>query len=50
MNIKEDIEFIGPARLSVVEEAQTKIVTVIRRLDDQGEIYIRRGDQDAIIN
>lgn len=49
-SLREDIEFVGPARLSVVEEAQTNIVTTIRRLDDQGEIYIRRGDQDAIIN
>ena len=49
-SLREDIEFMGPARLSVVEEAQQKIVTVIRRLDDQGEIYIRRGDQDAIVD
>lgn len=49
-SLKEDIEFIGPARLSVVEEAQQKIVSVIRRLDEQGEIYIRRGDQDAIVD
>lgn len=49
-SLKEDIEFMGPARLSVVEEAQQKIVNVIRRLDEQGEIYIRRGDQDAIVD
>ena len=49
-SLREDIEFLGPARLSVVEESQTKIVTVIRRLDEQGEIYIRRGDQDAIVD
>lgn len=49
-SLKEDIEFLGPARLSVVEEAQQKIVSVIRRLDDQGEIYIRRGEQDAIVD
>lgn len=49
-SLREDIEFLGPARLSVVEEAQQKIVGVIRRLDDQGEIYIRRGEQDAIID
>lgn len=47
--LKEDMQFLGPARLSAVEEAQQKIVTVIRRLDEQGEIYIRRGDQDAIV-
>lgn len=49
-SLKEDIEFLGPARLSVVEEAQQAIVAVVRRLDDQGEIYIRRGEQDAIID
>ena len=48
-SLKEDIEFFGPARLSVVEEAQQNIVAVIRRLDDQGEIYIQRGEQDAIV-
>lgn len=49
-SLKEDIDFLGPARLSVVEEAQQAIVAVVRRLDDQGEIYIRRGEQDAIID
>lgn len=49
-SLREDIEFLGPARLSVVEEAQQNVVAVIRRLDDQGEIYIRRGDQDAIVD
>jgi flagellar motor switch protein FliG len=48
--IKEDMQFMGPARLSAVEEAQTKIVAIIRSLDESGEIYIRRGDQDAIIS
>ncbi|MGO2084041.1 flagellar motor switch protein FliG [Vagococcus sp.] len=48
--LKEDLQFLGPARLSAVEEAQQKIVSVIRRLDEQGEIYIGRGDQDAVIS
>ncbi|MEC6747115.1 flagellar motor switch protein FliG [Marinilactibacillus sp. XAAS-LB27] len=47
--LKEDMQFLGPARLSAVEEAQQKIVTVIRRLDEQGEVYIMRGEQDAIV-
>lgn len=47
--LKEDMQFLGPARLSAVEEAQQNVVTVIRRLDELGEIYIMRGDQDAII-
>ncbi|MDE1548284.1 flagellar motor switch protein FliG [Jeotgalibaca caeni] len=48
--IKEDMQFMGAARLSAVEEAQQKIVGVIRSLDESGEIYIRRGEQDAIIS
>jgi len=47
--LKEDIQFMGPVRLSTVEEAQHKIVGIIRRLDDAGEIVIGRGDQDAVI-
>lgn len=47
--LKEDLQFLGPARLSAVEEAQQTIVAVIRRLDEEGEIYIGRGDQDAVI-
>lgn len=48
--MKEDMQYLGPARLSVVEEAQQKVVAVIRQLDDQGEIYIRRGEQDEIVS
>ena len=47
--LKEDIQFMGPVRLSTVEEAQHKIVGIIRRLEEAGEIVIGRGDQDSII-
>lgn len=47
--LKEDIQFMGPVRLSTVEEAQHRIVGIIRRLDEAGEIVISRGDQDAVI-
>ena len=47
--IKEDIEFMGPVRLKDVEEAQQKIVNVIRKLEDAGEIIISRGGGDEII-
>lgn len=47
--LKEDIQFMGPVRLSTVEEAQFKIVSIIRRLDEAGEIVIGRGDQDSVI-
>jgi len=49
-NLQEELQFMGPARLSAVEEAQQKVVSVIRRLDEVGEIYLRRGEQDAIIS
>ena len=35
--IKEDMEFMGPVRLKDVEEAQQKIVNVIRKLEDSGD-------------
>jgi len=47
--IKEDMDFMGPVRLRDVEEAQQKIVNVIRRLEDAGEIIISRGGGDEII-
>jgi flagellar motor switch protein FliG len=47
--IKEDIEFMGPVRLKDVEDAQQKIVNIIRKLEDAGEIVISRGGGDEII-
>ncbi|QNU68386.1 flagellar motor switch protein FliG [Ruminiclostridium herbifermentans] len=47
--IKEDLEFMGPVRLKDVEEAQQKIVNIIRKLEDAGEIVISRGGGDEII-
>lgn len=47
--LREDIEFLGPIRLRDVEEAQQRIVQVIRRLDEAGEIVISRGGEDALI-
>ncbi len=47
--IKEDIEYIGPVRLKEVEEAQQKIVNIIRKLEDSGEIIVSRGGGDEII-
>ena len=47
--IKEDMDFMGPVRMKDVEEAQQKIVGVIRRLEDAGEIVISRGGGDEII-
>ena len=47
--IKEDLEFMGPVRLKDVEESQQKIVNVIRKLEDAGEIIISRGGGDEIV-
>lgn len=46
---KEEMEFMGPVRLRDVEEAQTRIVATIRRLEEAGEIVIARGGGDDII-
>lgn len=48
--LKEDMEFMGPVRVRVVEEAQQKVVAIIRRLEEAGEIVIgRSGEEDALI-
>lgn len=47
--LREEIEFMGPVRIRDVEESQQKIVNVIRRLEDSGEIVVSRGKGDEII-
>lgn len=47
--LKEDIEFMGPVRLRDIEEAQQRVVAVIRRLEDAGEIVIARGGEDEFV-
>jgi flagellar motor switch protein FliG len=47
--LKEDIEFMGPVRLRDVEEAQQRIVNIVRKLEETGEIVIARGGGDEII-
>ena len=49
--IKEDMEFMGPVRVSDVEAAQQKIVDVVRRLEDAGEIVIagRGAEKDLVV-
>jgi flagellar motor switch protein FliG len=46
---KQEMEIMGPVRLRDVEEAQSRIVSVIRRLEESGEIVIARGGGDDII-
>lgn len=49
--LREDMEYMGPVRLSDVESAQQKIVDVVRRLEDAGEIIIagRGGEKEMIV-
>ncbi len=47
--IREDMEYMGPVRKSDVEDAQQKIVNIVRRLTDSGEIIVARGGSDEII-
>lgn len=48
-SFQEEMEVMGPVRLRDVEEAQSRIVAIIRRLEDAGEIIIARGGGDDII-
>ena len=44
-NLLEEIDLMGPVKVKMVEEAQTKIVAVIRALEDSGQIEIQRGGE-----
>ena len=49
--IQEDMEYMGPVRVADVEQAQQKIVDVVRRLEDSGDIIIsgRGGEREMIV-
>jgi len=49
--ITEEMDYMGPVRLSDVERAQQRIVDVVRRLEDAGEIILqgRGGDADIVV-
>lgn len=47
--LKEEIEFMGPVRLREVEQSQQKIVNILRKLDESGEIIISRGGDDVLV-
>lgn len=48
--LKEDMEYMGPTRRKDVEEAQQKIVGIIRKLEEQGEVVIARsGEEDVLV-
>jgi flagellar motor switch protein FliG len=46
--LQEEIELLGPVRISEVEESQQKIVAVIRKLEEEGEIFIARGKENEV--
>ncbi|MCW5753485.1 MAG: flagellar motor switch protein FliG [Phycisphaeraceae bacterium] len=49
--IKEDMEYMGPVRISDVEAAQQRIVDIVRRLEEAGEVIIqgRGGDSELLV-
>ena len=47
--LKDELEFMGPVRVKDVEEAQQKIINIIRRLEEAGEIVIARGGGEELI-
>jgi len=47
--LREDMEFMGPIRLKDVEEAQQKIVNIIRKLEEEGEIIVARAGEDELV-
>lgn len=47
--LREDMEYMGPVKLKMVEEAQQKVVAAIRRLEENGEITISRGEEEVFV-
>lgn len=45
--LAEEMEFMAPQRRKVIEEAQSKVVGIVRRLEESGAIYVARGDAGA---
>lgn len=47
--LREDMEFMGPIRLKDVEDSQQKIVNIIRKLEEEGEIVVARAGEDELV-
>lgn len=47
--LKEDMDFMGPVRLRDVEEAQQKIVNIIRKLEESGDIVVARAGEEELV-
>lgn len=48
-NLLEEVELLGAVRLTQVEEAQQAIIRTIRQLEEQGQILVRRGNDDELV-
>lgn len=48
--LKEDMEFMGPVRMKDVDEAQQKIVNIIQKLEEQGEVTVARSGEDELVD
>lgn len=49
-NVLEEIEILGPVRLTQVEEAQQAVIRTIRSLEERGEVVVRRGGDDEFVD
>ncbi|MDY6932817.1 MAG: flagellar motor switch protein FliG [Spirochaetota bacterium] len=47
--LREDMDFMGPIRIRDVEEAQQKIVNIIRKLEEAGEIIVARAGEEELV-
>ena len=48
--IKEDLEVMGPVRLSDVEKAQSEIIKIVRKMEEEGKIVLAgRGGDDVLV-
>ncbi len=47
--IREELEYMGPTKLSDVEAAQQNIVKVVRRLEAESKLIISRGAGDVFV-
>ncbi len=48
-NLADEIEMLGPVRLTTVEEAQATVISTIRSLEESGQIILTRGDRDEYV-
>ena len=46
----EEIELLGPTRLKTVEEAQAKVVRIIRELEESGQVVVQRGSDQEFVD